>query len=319
MRRLALALSAFLLGTGTAHAQVPISTCGAVVPAKQVGVLQNDLDCGDLGGFCPDCTKQGCTVGAACETAADCPTMICNPIPAVRLEQGARLDMNGHRISAPGRSAVQCGAFLEARRCGVFSSVGRGVINDCTTGILAGRAVVDVTDVEVNGCVVGAWSSQKLRLKNVSADGNNNSGFLAKDIDATNVSASNSLGFGFAAGIERFRRPGHSSGPFGRIRGTDITATGNGQAGVFSTDTFKIVNLTATGNGFALGGPQSGGIVGTKGGVLKNSTVTGNVNGPAHDPLDVFTAKPPHLIDTICGTSGRYPDKAVSWGVCSDD
>ena len=45
MRRFLLALSALALVTGTARAQVPISTCGSVVPAKQVGVLQTDLDC----------------------------------------------------------------------------------------------------------------------------------------------------------------------------------------------------------------------------------------------------------------------------------
>jgi hypothetical protein len=87
---------------------------------------------------------------------------------------------------------------------------------------------------------------------------------------------------------------------------------------VISAETFKLEDLVATGNGF-VGGPQGGGIVGLKGGVLKNSTITGNVNSPAHDPLDVYTAKPPHLVDTTCGTSGQYPDPTVGWGVCSDD
>lgn len=319
MRRLLLALSALVLATGGADAQVLISTCGAVVPAKQVGILQVDLECGDLGGFCPVCTTKGCTVGPACQTPTDCASMICNPVPAVQLENGARLDMNGHSISAPGHAAVQCGAFLEVKTCGVFSSVDHGEIKDSAQGVRGGRGVVDVRDVELRNCSMGVWTAGKLRLTNVSAEGSSNFGFGAKDIDATNASANNGVGGGFVAGVERVRRPGKPSVPHGRIRGTDITAIGNGQLGVFSAESFKITDLTVTGNGFALGGPDSGGIVGLKGGVLKDSTVTGNAHGPAHDPLDVFTAKPPHLVDTSCGTSGRHPDATVSWGVCSND
>lgn len=319
MRRLLLGLSALVIATGTAHGQVPISSCDVVVPAKQVGILQNDLDCPDVGGYCPECTKNHCTMGASCQTNADCPNLVCNDIPAVLLEQGARLDMNGHSLSAPGRPAVQCGLFVDTKSCGVFSSVDHGEIKDSLYGIFAGRAVVDVRDIELQNCSFGVATVGKLRLTNVSAEGSNNVGFAGKDIDAVNASANNGVGFGFAAGVERIGSAGRHSGPFGRFHGTDITANGNGQAGVFSAKTFKVVDLTATGNGFSLGGPQSGGIVGLKGGTLKDSTVTGNANGPAHDPLDVFTAKPPHLVDTTCGTSGRYPDKTVSWGVCGND
>jgi hypothetical protein len=45
MRLRLLALSVLILATGTANAQVLISTCGAVVPARQLGILQGDLDC----------------------------------------------------------------------------------------------------------------------------------------------------------------------------------------------------------------------------------------------------------------------------------
>jgi hypothetical protein len=155
-------------------------------------------------------------------------------------------------------------------------------------------------------------------VTNVSADGNNNFGFWAKYIEAVNCSANDNVGFGFIAGVQGFKKPGHPGTPKGKIRGTDVTANGNGQAGVFSTENFKITDLTAAGNG-SVGGPQGGGIVGLKGGVLKDSTVTGNVNGPAHDPLDVYSAKPPHIIDATCGTSGQYPTPTADWGVCSND
>lgn len=314
--RTLLMLLAVLLVARTVEAQVPISTCGAVVPAKQVGTLQNDLDCGDIGGFCPVCTAKGCTVGDACQVPADCTTsQFCHPLPGVLLGKGARLDMNGHSIRAPGRAGVQCGPFDDAKGCVVFSSIDHGEIKDSDVGIAGGLSLV-VSDVEVQNCRAGIQTIGKLRATNVSSSGNNNFGFWGKDIIARNVSADDNLGFGFVAGTEKLGKPG---GMRGRIRGSDVTATGNGQAGVLSADPFTLVDLVATGNGFALGGPQSGGIVGLKGGTLADSTVTGNVNGPAHDPLDIFTGRPPVLRDTTCGTSGQYPDPTVGWGVCSND
>jgi hypothetical protein len=229
------------------------------------------------------------------------------------LGQGAALDMNGHAIRSPGRSAVLCGPF-KVRRCAVYSSTGRGEITEATIGIHAQRARIGVKNVDVHDCTgQGIHSIAVAKLTDVTAN-RNLIGIAARTVIAQDVEAS-SNGAGIAAA---FTILGDPRPPFGRVIGRDIIANDNAQFGILSAQAFLLDRVTATGNGWR-GGPDSAGITGYAGGTLLRSVVTGNVHGPAATPLDVFTAAPPRLVGTTCEHSAKYPAAASSWGVCSLD
>jgi len=130
---------------------------------------------------------------------------------------------------------------------------------------------------------------------NVTADGND-LGFMAADIRARDVSASNGGGAGFFA-------------PTGKITGVNIHADNNDPVGVEGAR-LSLTDSTASGNvAFgvrALAGPAK----------LVRTTVTGN------GIRDVLSARPPQVSGATCGTSARWiPPNGIGapWGVCSGD
>ena len=102
---------------------------------------------------------------------------------------------------------------------------------------------------------------------------------------------------------------------FPYLRGRNITANGNAAHGV-STCVFSVKNLQATSNG-------EQGIVGC-GGKLVASTITGN--DAAGAGTDVLTVAAPKLSATTCGKSAMLlgfnagePIVGATWGVCASD
>ena len=289
---------AFVLWTLSPAAAVDITACNQGVPAGQVGVLQNDLDCSGQ----PSSTD------------------------GVWIERGGTLDLNGRTIvGAPFaiqpnggiRAAVHCrlgrrceGSPIVCRpgrgRCTVTSSTGTGhVISN--TGINSERHL-DVSHVQVSGGGYVVAGDGKLRAVDLQVSGG---GTVAGDkalLTDVSVVGANSFGIFMTK----------------RIRGTNVTVTGCGNAGLSSANG-RLTGLVATGNGVSPSSHINGG--GVHGGRwrLTDSTVTGNqanfANPPASYPVDVLTVKRPVLVGTTCDHSAMLTGSVpyVSWGVCSSD
>lgn len=124
-----------------AGAVVPITTCDAVVPPGETGVLQNDLDCeyrcsGDRSMLCDYDSDRNCPEGSVCM------------IDGLILERDAVLDLNGHTVSGAYHTwAVYCDAPKESPgRCSVR---GPGTILGDTRAIYSLGPDVFVRDVDL--------------------------------------------------------------------------------------------------------------------------------------------------------------------------
>ncbi len=200
--------------TGSAHAG-DISQCGTVVPEREVGVLQVDLDCGVL--------PRGVT-----------------------LQRWARLELNGHRLQG-GQTAV----FAELRKGSVaingpgeIAGAGTGVLGFTSGGVLSGsqaKVKVRLTDVELYDSGSGA-SADVLQLKRVQAERNIHALYANYRITGSDVVTSNNDRFGVwtAAGSMRLKR---------------LTATNNGWFGVIATQGGRVIlsDSTVTGNAAGFG------------------------------------------------------------------
>ena len=100
----------------------------------------------------------------------------------------------------------------------------------------------------------------------------------------------------------------------GKVKGTNVVITGNDGPGVKSKK-FRFVAATIQGN------DGSGILSGNGGGLLIDSTVTGN--GTDFDPsYDLKTYKQPRLKNSTCELSVQLLADAslgASWGVCTND
>lgn len=265
-----------LLCAGRALA-LDITTCGQTVPAGQVGELQNDL---------------------LCSTAT----------PAVNLESGTALHLNGHTITG-GSSGVY--GPLE----GHFDVRGPGTISDAdVAGIAVGaNASATISALTVQGCYFGIYgdlslgSRSRVKAVDVIASGNTYLGIHATKLRLRNVDASGNPGIAGILGT--------------RISGVDVTASDNGTPpatngsghGVVGSGAVRLRNLIATGNN------QAGVLSVGRRLVLADATVTGN-NGELGAGVDVQSATLPRLRDVTCGLSDRYGTPGVQpWGVCAGD
>src|SRR5262249_42358051 len=169
---------------------------------------------------------------------------------AVLLLGRAALEMNGHSISAPDSVAVGGGNDGHRSR---FSIIGPGTITGSGYGIW-----IDANDPAI---------VQDVTVTGSRFDG----GFAGGNVSATRVVTSGST-------------EGSGIWPLGRVRGVDVTSSGNAHAGVFGGKSVSIRNLTASGNGGAGVGVDAGGITVT----LVGSQVTGNGTAGA-SPVDIAT------------------------------
>jgi hypothetical protein len=192
---------------GFAHA-VDVTACGTVVPERNVGVLQADLDCGAL------------------------------PV-GVTLLRGARLQLNGHVLSGGVRAVL---ADITKGRAWIDGpgTVAGAEIGISTPGSTRGRgAGLHLTDVTLNGNGIGVFAD-RLRLTRVDAQGNNHGISANYRVKGDDVVASNNNRFGVwsAAGTIRMRRlTATDNGWFGviatqggRVALVDSTVTGNAAA-----------------------------------------------------------------------------------------
>lgn len=174
---------------------VDITAWGAVVPAGATGVLLNDLDGNGTPGRC----QPG---DSPCTTDDECPeeaTFGCVLLGAgVRLQPGAKLDLNGFQIldSSPSPRAVGIYCLGDAAEGQAQCEIaGPGGLVGLREGIIAGgREEVVLSDlaIEHNGIVARSGSGRILdryRLENVSFVSNRSPFLTAKQIDGTNVQA----------------------------------------------------------------------------------------------------------------------------------
>jgi hypothetical protein len=240
-----------------------ITSCNTIVPAGATGTLQADLSCTGAG---------------------------------VTLEKNAKLELNGHVITATG-------TCVEASAGGTVH--GPGELSGCGTGILSsGQRAVRISEVNIHDGVgdglesqgVGVWAFlARVEATNVAVNDNGNSGMMVHVLKATHVTASGNKHYGITED---------------RGTGEDVTLDGNGTVGLVYGTRGSFKGLVATNNGSP--NFSSGGLSGNRL-VLRDSTVTGN----AH--FDISGFKKPVLIDTTCGTSIGGPNPNGSWGVCSSD
>jgi hypothetical protein len=286
--RTLLALASVLALAGSAAA-VDVTACGQSVPDFDTGVLQADLDCSGEPGVCihllGDDTEMSCT------SDTDCPQSFnACARAAVQLGAGASLQLNGHSLT---------GAGVLCSDSGTCTVTGPGSIVSAPVGILARKKVI-ASGLTATGGKYGIISRR--------------GGAILTDVVLTNNTED---------GIWSWR---------GTIRATGVVATGNGDSGLYATLKPVIARDSTSSNngnhgidgyppravGVTVEGNGGGGLVSAKGLSVVGSTVTGN--GIAYGGLDVWSARRPRVIDTVCDHSRNSgPDGGGSWGVCASD
>lgn len=296
MARLLAIVVVLSLSTANAYADVAITSCGQTVPAKEVGVLQQNLVCPVAPATAGVCAADG----APCVEDVDCPAFaqVCLHPAAVKLESGATLRLSGFSIS-DGDVGVDCrlagthgcqiegpGTIASALRYGILIAAGgrysiAGLVLDGNpTGIGSLFGVVPATN----------------RLKMILAD----------------LTVRNSAFAGIILG------PPSDA----KLTGTDLIITNNGFG--ISIDQFvsaspkqrrraqaKLTRLVATGNSIF--------------GVYADKLTLIDSNVSATGPLghaDVFTFHKPHLRNSTCDRSLQLIDGvggSGTWGVCAGD
>jgi len=250
-------LLAILLLVPTSAAAADYSTCFHVVPPDTVATIQADLDCS---------AEEG--------------------VVSFVLEDGARLELNGHSLLGNASSgAVVCRGQCEITGPGDVSNYGRaiygesGAVEVSDLVLSENRESIDVvgrltaTRVDATSSQYGVRASRTLKLDHVSVTNTGGDGILGR-----------------------------------KILGTDVTVTGSYEA-VGSTGTVRLTRLIATDN---IGGVSA-----------RKAFLTDSVLSSAS--TDVLTLAPPVLDNTSCDDSARLlrgPGGFVigpTWGVCAND
>ena len=258
-----------------------VTTCGALIAADEVGTVQADFDCVDGP---PD-----------------------NPYFGIVLQRGARLDLNGHvitfRQNATTIAPVYCESSCEVHGPGTLVSSPAG-----GAGIWAnhGRRV-SIQDLDISGFTTGIVAPRgRLALTNVSIDATNFGIVAARRLELDHVDVILPGGpFGIAG------RVGECIGatqPGGRVTGSNVSVTGC-QHGVYGTSRVQISALSVSASYI---GVFSAGTT-----ELTDSTVTGS------EYADLYSGRPPVLVNTTCDHSLQYHRQASApagpWGVCAND
>jgi len=202
-----------------------VTTCYQTIAARDIAVLQTDLDCSMVPGSGPD----------------------------VVLERGARLQLNGHRLLG---GHIGVGSDPGGRRVIID---GPGEISGMTgCGISAqGPALVRNVQVHDNGCGVTAIYAFRLALEDASVTNNAGDGvtYLSDvkhaKVSAERVTISGNGGTGMRAprtlSLEEASISGNGGGGAiagHTIRAKDSTLTGNGSNGDVATRRAILQNTT---------------------------------------------------------------------------
>jgi hypothetical protein len=258
----------FLVAPARVEAVVDVTTCNQLVPRGETGILRADLTCDSEYG--------------------------------VQLDTGATLNLQNYTLTFnfnpawPTSAAVYCASAVDLRhsRCQVIGMPGGtgAVVGTARFGIFGDK--VEVESVSVSGFYDWAiYGDKRAVLRDVSVTDCDHIAILArKKILAERVTASNS-----ASGIVG-----------GKIKGSEITVSGNTANGVASSKAVRIAKLTASGNGVGVWAERVR---------LDDSLLSGN-------GIDIAAAGKPRLQLTTCATSRKIENDASTseaWGVCTSD
>lgn len=281
--KLGFGLTAPILGlvcAANGAAALDITECGQVIPSRETGVLQADLDCPPTPAFCIHDPSIPCT------SNADCPRFSCVSA-AVIVGRRATLELNGHSLRGGGLATVGC-----ARNCTV---VGPGAIeNGIGEGFpIAIYAVTRawISDLVIEGGFAGIFGDatrvgRRIDVNDVAINDTFAYGIFGfHKVVAKNVTANGSGNFGIAGG---------------RLIGDNITTNGNSRG--IGVGRARITNLTALNN------LHTG--VGAVRLVLKDATATGN------GTYDVVSQRRPRVTNVTCGKSSG---NSGPWGFCQND
>jgi hypothetical protein len=264
--RHAVLVSGFLAVAPATYA-LDVTTCGQTVAAGEVGTLQVDL---------------ACPAGAG-----------------VHLEDRASLDLNGRAIVATGAAAIAC----EGRHCTITSAGGSpGDVSgsaavDCITMTPRGR--MEISSVHVHDCLTCIETNPRgvhaeganVRATAVTVDGCEGPGIHARVVKANGVSVTNARDIALWAEM--------------RLKGADITASGNSWIGIFAVS-INAENVVANDNG--LFGVESFGKMRIRGGEML---------GNGHADVGAHRAR---FTDVLCGRSVKFSNTpGESLGVCVND
>lgn len=208
MRALLVAVLALCLGATTAGAY-DVTACRARVPQGEVGVLQHDIDCSQIG---PD-----------------------GYFGAIILERNAVLDLNGFTLdhfSVYLLGGVECLGKCEIR------GPGRIVSSGLNAGVYSyARNPVTISDVDFAGQITGVlvpYNHTKLRNVTIAATG---TGIEADRLDVDGVTVQ--LGPSGTACVA-------TNSKSASVRGTNLTLLGCG-LGIGYDGKVALTNLTVTG------------------------------------------------------------------------
>lgn len=206
------------------------------------------------------------------------------------------LALNGHTIS--GASYGVC-IVHPSGRIGRVSVVGPGEITGCMVGLISMRGRLELRDLMVQNNTLDGIQGGSARVIAVNITASRN----ARD----GITVNNRGGSFQAAGVVA-NDNGRDGIMVERGKGTNIIATGNGEAGMIHGRRARYSNVTVTGNThFGMTARRI---------VLTDSTVTGNgvdVNG-----FDIGSVLRPRLVNTTCDHSVQAPT-VIPWNVCSSD
>lgn len=262
--RALLRISLVLLLASSAQA-IDITSPGQTVPKNGEGVLQADLVCP------PPAGDEAIPVGVA-------------------LEDGARLDLNGHTLD--GCSIQGTGFATEPLKIGVR---GPGEVHNA--GIDIGAGTLRVRDVVIvdppNWGILGLnglnGGPSTLKLKDVTITGATGVGVEATRVIAKDLSVSGSGSHGIVG--------------WESVNATRAVVTGSTE-GIFSAESIRLRDSEVTGN--------------TSFGVIANLTISiarSNVTG---NGTDLASQIVPRVKASTCDTSLNM-QTMLPWGVCAGD
>ena len=266
---------------------VPITSCaGIALTNRQVGVLQNDLDC--TVGACVDAPA------VTCHVDADCPSGQCAGPAVANVARGAKLDLNGHTVVGGAFPVSQLG-YPAFGNVGILTT---GPATIYGPGHLAGFD-------GAGGSIQERSSTQPGRLYihdlDIDSGPTGYAVFSTLRVLAKNVAIVNGNGFATA----------------GTASLKNVTIT-NCLLGV-TTGSLIGVNLVIHGCGLGIG---MNGLIRLR---LSNITGNGTVDVDHPFGSDIVTSIKPKLAATTCNASfqacGGNPTIpcAPSWGVCLHD
>jgi hypothetical protein len=319
---LGIPLLLFALGVGLSGAHAAdITACGTTVAAADTGVLQADLDCStspfgvrllaratlDLNGH----TIAGGDATVATVAGVRGPSTT-NPVGRgtgdfTIVGPGVISGTNHPPFTSQGTDAC---VLVNHGRARITSALGVVEIRGCVHGIRGARRFTGSGDFYAAGASAGG----RIRMDHVTLTDNFQAGLAASEVIATDVMADGNGDVGMGANRRMTltnvtANDNDGIGLFAAklMEGTDVTAMNNGNNGLDVCGfrgRLRLTNVLATGNGlFGVCGDRV---------QLTDATVIDNVTA---DVTALLAA--PVLINTTCGTSLRQD--SGTWGVCAND